>query len=85
MRKSIRLLVALAAVVAFASITAPVAAPQAKPKPNENANCVAHIGTPAGVRAEERGPLGFPFGEIVSHFAVDHEGGSAEECFIEQD
>ncbi len=72
------------AVVAFAAITAPVAAPQAKPRPNENASCVAHVGTPAGVRAEERGPLGFPFGEIVSHFAVDHEGGSAEECFIEQ-
>ena len=84
MRKSIGRLVALAAVVAFAAITAPVAAPQAKPKPNENANCIAHIGTPAGVRAEERGPIGFPFGELVSHFAVDHEGSSEEECFTEQ-
>jgi hypothetical protein len=79
-----KLLVALAAVVAFAAITAPVAAPQAKPNPNENANCVAHLGTPAGIRAEEPGPLDFPFGEFVSHFAVVHEGGSFEECFAEQ-
>ena len=85
MKRQVRkLLMALAAVVAFAAITAPVAAPQAKPKPNAKANCIALLGTPAGLRAEDRGPLEFPFGEFVSHFAVVHEGGSDEECFTEQ-
>jgi hypothetical protein len=84
------LLVALAAVVAFA-IAAPVAAPQAKADPNDNASCIAHfiepVGTPGGEggRSEVHGPLGFPWGKVVvSHFAAVHEGTSAEECMIEQ-
>ena len=84
------LLVALAAVVAFA-IAAPVAAPQAKADPNDNASCIAHfigpVGTPGGEggRSEVHGPLGFPWGAVISHFAVVHEGESAEECSFEQD
>ncbi len=80
--------VTLAAVVVFA-ITAPTAAPQ-RADPNENASCIAHfiepIGTPGGEggRSEVHGPLGFPWGAVISHFAAVHEGGSAEECLIEQ-
>jgi hypothetical protein len=85
-----KLLVALAAVIAFA-IAAPVAAPQAVADPNDNASCIAHfiepIGTPGGEggRSEEHGPLGFPWGrDVVSHLAAVHEGASAEECATEQ-
>ena len=81
--------VTLAAVVAF-GITAPAAAPQ-QADPNDNASCIAHfiepIGTPGGEggRSEEHGPLGLPWGKVVvSHFAVVHEGASAEECSTEQ-
>ena len=80
-------LVALTAVVAFA-IAAPAAAPQANPQPNENASCVAHltgtVGTPGGARREVHGPEEFPWGQLVSHFATEHEGGSFEECWAEQ-
>ncbi len=86
-RQMRKLLVALAAVVAFAAITAPVAAPQANPSPNPNAGCVPKLhveGTPGAFRSEARGPFDFPIGLLVSHFAVVHEGGSEEECFTEQ-
>lgn len=82
-----KLLVALAAVVAFAAITAPVAAPQPNPSPNPNASCVPKLhaeGTPGAFRSEVHGPFEFPIGLIVSHFAVVHEGASFEECISEQ-
>ena len=81
-----KLLVVSAVVAAFAAITAPVAAPQAQP--NENASCIAHFmepfGPPGQGRSTVRGPLGFPFGQEISHFASVHEGESAEECMTEQ-
>jgi hypothetical protein len=80
-------LVALTAVVAFA-IAAPVAAPQANPQPNENASCIAHfigpLGTPGSGRREVHGRFEFPWGQLISHFAAEHEGGSFEECATEQ-
>lgn len=82
-----KLLVALAAVVTSA-IAAPVAASQANPRPNENASCLAHLigplGTPGSGRSEVRGPEEFPWGQLISHFAAEHEGGSFEECATEQ-
>jgi hypothetical protein len=84
-----KLVLTVAVVVAF-GITASAAAPQVA-DPNDNASCIAHfiepVGTPGGEggRSEEHGPLGFPWGkEVVSHFAVVHEGASFEECATEQ-
>ena len=82
-----KVLAVLAALVAFA-VAAPTAAPQAA-APNENASCIAHFmemfGPPGSGRSQVHGPLDFPLGQFVRHYAVVHEGGSAEECLQEQD
>ena len=82
-----KLLVALAAVVSSA-IATPVAGSQANPQPNANASCIAHfigpLGTPGSGRSGNPGRFEFPWGQLISHFAAEHEGGSAEECATEQ-